>query len=117
MADASMPSPGPGAAISAETVAALEHALRAHLADRSSPALGTALRRLSHEARARGLHAEHVIILLKQLWQTIPGASAAASPRERAQVLEQVVTMSIDAYYEDVDPAGADPRGTAGDTR
>jgi hypothetical protein len=96
--------------ISLETIAVLRDALRGQVAliepgvrpAGGSPALGAALRRLSTEARARGVRAERVIILLKEVWQSLPEvASLDTEPRERARLLDRIVTWSIEAYYDD----------------
>ena len=94
------PRPEAGEPVSPETVAALRSAIRLHLAG-SSPnnQLGEALHRLSGEAHAKGIRAEQLIILLKQVWGELPEVSRTLEPHERQQVLARLVTLCIDEYY------------------
>jgi hypothetical protein len=94
--------PEPGGLISPESVVALREAIRLHLAG-SSPNnyLGDALHRLSGEAHAKGIRAEQLIILLKQVWGEMPEVTRALEPYERQQVLARLVTHCINQYYAD----------------
>ena len=96
----STPRPEPGGLVSPETVAALREAIRLHLAG-SSPnnQLGEAFHRLSGEAHAKGIRAEKLVILLKQVWGELPEVLRALKPHERQQVLARFVTLCINEYY------------------
>ncbi len=96
----SMPRLESGRLVSLDTMAALREAIRRHLAGPSTDRqLREALHRLSDEARAKGLRAEHLIILLKQVWRELPEALQTVEPQEQQQVLARLVTLCIDEYY------------------
>lgn len=60
-----------------------------------------ALRSVSQMARDRSLHAEHVVIALKQVWESLPEVRNAATSYDRARILERLVMLCIDEYYRD----------------
>ncbi len=96
--DSTLPS-GPTGPVSADTVAALREAIRRLGAAELNGELRAALNQLSDEARAKGVRAEQLIILLKQLWYRLPMPSV---PRdERTRMLERLVTLCINEYYAD----------------
>ncbi len=96
--DSTLPS-GPTGLVSADTVAALGEAIRRFGAEELNGELRAALTQLSDEARAKGVRAEQLIILLKQVWNGLP---MPAVPRdERARMLERLVTLCINEYYAD----------------
>jgi hypothetical protein len=56
------------------------------------------LGRLCVAAHERGLHAEHLLILLKEAWYSLPEARRA--PRtDTDDVLARVITLCVDEYY------------------
>lgn len=82
------------------TVAAVRDALRLYLSDGSDPsALQRALLRMSTEARERGIQAEHLLVLLKDTWSSLPEVRAMTDTAEQVRVLQRVVTMCIREYY------------------
>ena len=96
--DSTLPS-GPTGLVSADTVAALREVIRRLGAEDLNGELRAALNQLSDEARANGLRAEQVIILLKQVWN---GLQMPSVPRdERTRMLERLVTLCIKEYYAD----------------
>lgn len=74
---------------------ALRAHVRAHTPDAESRA---ALRRLCDAAQVRGLHAEQLLILLKEEWRALPAPRLAAREHDGA-VLAGVITLCIDEYY------------------
>jgi hypothetical protein len=58
-----------------------------------------ALRAISRAARARGLRAEHVVIALKSVCDTLPEMQGAVTSSQRARVLDRLVTLCIEEYY------------------
>lgn len=83
-----------------DTIAALRVALRQYLRDSSpSGALQQALLSLATEAREKELRAEHVLIVLKDVWYTLPEVRAMADSAEQVRLLQRVVTMCIKEYY------------------
>ena len=82
------------------TVAAVRDALRLYLADSSDPsALQQALVRLSAEARDKQLHAEQLLVQLKDTWSTLPEVRVMTDTTEQIRLLQRVVTMCIREYY------------------
>ena len=45
------------------------------------------------------LHAEQVVILVKEVWSEVPEASSAPATDEQRQMLERLVTLCIEEYY------------------
>ena len=94
------PRPERDAVIFNDAVLALREALGRRLAgDSTDGDVRQALRRLSHEARANGLHGEQVVIVLKQMWNELAGRSETLAADERRQTLERLVTLCIEEYY------------------
>jgi hypothetical protein len=56
------------------------------------------LRVLCDTARARGMYAEQVIVLLKETWRDLPEVRRPA-PEHEMNALSRVVTLCIDEYY------------------
>lgn len=89
------------ASISHETMTALRSALVSYVQHPvDCGALRPALRQLAVEAHANGIVAEQVLIVLKQVWYTLPSARELPSSEERGQLLQRVVTMCIREYYD-----------------
>jgi len=82
------------------TVAAVRDALRVYLTDNADPApLQDALVRMSTEARDKRLHAEQLLVQLKETWSTLPEVRAMTDAAEQVRALQRVVTMCIKEYY------------------
>ena len=95
--DSSQPPPS---RLDEATVAAVRDALRLYLADSSDrSALQQALVRISAEARDKNLHAEHLLVHLKDIWGTLPEVRAMTDTGEQVRLLQRVVTMCIKEYY------------------
>jgi hypothetical protein len=83
-----------------ETVAAVRDALRTYLSRSSEPtALQRALVRMSTEARDRSILPEQLLIVLKDVWGTLPEVRAMTDSGEQVRLLQRVVTMCIKEYY------------------
>lgn len=86
--------------LSAEAIARLEAALEKYLQTGSDvTALTDAIRDLSVEARERGIHAEQLLVLLKDLWFGLPQIRSAAPGDQRPEMLQRAVTLCIREYY------------------
>jgi predicted ATPase len=86
--------------LSAASVDALEKALRAYLVDDSGvSALQPALRHIAVEAREKKIHAEHLLIALKDVWFGLPEMKGIADAERQSKVLQRVVTLCIREYY------------------
>ena len=78
----------------------LREALRRRISEEPSDGdLHAALERVSDETRAKGLHGEQVVLLLKQLWGELSQSTQRLAPEERREMLEQLVTRCLDEYY------------------
>jgi hypothetical protein len=83
-----------------ETVAAVRDALRTYLARSvDSAALQRALVRMSTEARDRSILPEQLLVVLKDVWGTLPEVRAMTDTGEQVRLLQRVVTMCIKEYY------------------
>ena len=85
--------------LSAASVAALRTALLAYLENRETPALERSLNTIATEARTSHMHAEQLLIALKDVWFGLPHMQDAAENEEQARLLQRVVTLCIRAYY------------------
>jgi hypothetical protein len=83
-----------------ETVAAVRDALRTYLSRSPDPAaLQRALVRMSAEARDRSIRPERLLVVLKDVWGTMPEVRAMTDSAEQVRLLQRVVTMCIKEYY------------------
>ena len=95
-------SPTPPSRLDDATVAAVRDALRTYLARSANPVgLRQALVRMSAEARDRSILPEQVLIVLKDVWGTLPEVRAMTDSGEQVRLLQRVVTMCIREYYSD----------------
>ena len=85
--------------LSQATLGALESALRDYVAVGASSSLPSALVLLADEARDKHILPEQLLIVLKDLWRSLPEVSAMANSGEHARLMERVVTMCIKEYY------------------
>jgi hypothetical protein len=93
-------SPTPPSRLDDETVAAVRVALRAYLANVGDSApLRDALLRMSMQARERSMLPEQLLIVLKDVWSTLPEVRAMTDAGEQVKLMQRVVTMCIKEYY------------------
>ena len=90
----------PSGTLSEETLAALRAALVRHL-HHSPPApdLHESLIALAREARRKSIHAEQLLVVLKEIWSALPDVRNATNPRDQSVMLQQLVTICIREYY------------------
>ena len=62
-------------------------------------ALGRALRVMAAEARERAILPEQLLIILKDVWYSLPVVRAIREPSDQVRLLQRVVTMCIREYY------------------
>ena len=92
-------SPGP-VALEAETLDAVRKALINYVDAPSQPTpLRDALQRMAGEARDKAMLPEQVLIVLKDIWYTLPGVQAITDANEQVKLLQRVVTICIKEYY------------------
>jgi len=91
----------PGA-LSTDTVDALRRALRARLGrpEQRDDELRRAVRLMCDELRARGLHAEQLLVAVKELWQSLPEAQQLPFGPPRYDALDHIITMCIQEFYD-----------------
>ena len=78
----------------------LRAALRAYLDDSKDPnTLQPSLLHIAGEARARSMLPEQLLVVLKEVWSSLPEVRAMTNTREQINLLQRVVTMCIKEYY------------------
>jgi hypothetical protein len=86
--------------LDAETLASLEAALEEFLrADDSIAAVEPSLRRIAAEARTKGMQAEQLLIVLKDVWYGLGSINDARDNAAQNAMLQRVVSCCIRAYY------------------
>jgi hypothetical protein len=86
--------------LSAESIAALKSSLEMYLANETDPEpLQTTLRRIAAEAREKKMHAEQLLVALKDVWFALPQIAKAAQGEQQSRLLQKVVTLCIREYY------------------
>jgi hypothetical protein len=88
-----------GPRLNAASIDALESALQRYLTDANEVAtLQAALRPVAAEAREKKMHAEQLLVLLKDLWFALPQVQASDTEQQH-RTLQRVVTLCIREYY------------------
>jgi hypothetical protein len=86
--------------LNAESLATLEAGLLSLLAGEiEPPAIEPALRRIAAEARDKGMTAEQLLIVLKDVWLSLPSIDRAIGSEAQNAVLQRVVSLCIRSYY------------------
>jgi hypothetical protein len=67
----------------------------------SGDELHAALHLMAAEARAKSVLPETLLVVLKDIWYSLPGVSAKREQSEQVRLLQRVVTMCIKEYYAD----------------
>ena len=94
---------GPGSNdLTEETIEAVRSAL-VQYAGNTTPveSLGSALRIMAAEARNNSMQPERLLIVLKDIWYSLPAVQNMSEPRDQVRLLQSVVTMCIKEYYAD----------------
>ena len=77
---------------------ALEHYVETRAAE-PAPELRTALHALAHDARAKAVPPEQLLVALKGIWQSLPAVEKARDHAEQMRVLQRIVTICIKEYF------------------
>jgi len=94
------PDSTPGPQLSSSAVTALRSALVGFLADeRHDESLHSALRAVAREARASRIHAEQLLVALKDVWYGLPAIRDSQDNEKQHRLLQRVVTLCIREYY------------------
>jgi hypothetical protein len=82
------------------TIAAVRTALGTYVreGDRGT-LLRDALHRLSADAREKGISAEHLLIILKNVLSSLPALRDMEKPAEREKLKQRIITVCIEQYY------------------
>lgn len=87
-------------ALSEQTIETVRAALAAYVDD---PARGDALRHaltvMADEARTRSVLAEQLLVVLKDIWYSLPSVRRMHEQAEQVRLLQRIVTMCIKEYY------------------
>lgn len=95
--DSSTPSPS---RLDDETIDALRAALRQYLSNGQTPSpLQAALARVSAEAKEKRILPEQLLVMLKDLWNSLPEVHDIVDTTQQIRLLQRVVTMCIKEYY------------------
>ena len=85
--------------LSAQSVDALRSALEEYLASgREIASLQPTLRRIAVEAHEKKIHAEQLLVLLKDVWYALPQMGRAGTEPQNI-LLQRVITLCIREYY------------------
>ena len=58
------------------------------------------LRQIVVEARNRKIRAEQLILMLKNVWDTLPDTRYAIDREAQQEMRQRLITLCIKAYYE-----------------
>ena len=90
----------PSSRLDDESLNSVRLALRGYLQDSRDPsALQASLLLVATEARARDILPEHLLVILKETWSSLPEVRAISDAGEQVRLLQRVVTMCIREYY------------------
>lgn len=67
--------------------------------DNADPELARVLRQIVTEARNRHVRAEQLVVILKNVWDTLPDARFAIDREAQTQARQRLITLCIKAYY------------------
>jgi hypothetical protein len=95
--------PMPPNVLAHETVDTVRRALQRYVVEAShadtASALRAALHALSHEARAKHMPPEQLLVTLKSIWQALPEVENARDHTEKTRILQRIVTICIQEYF------------------
>ena len=90
----------PNSGLDPATLAELKTVLARSLAAGShGDDLRGVLRTLAGQARERGLHAEQLLLALKDVWYGLPDLSSRPGTEVQTQLLQQLIARCIQEYY------------------
>jgi len=67
--------------------------------DRPTPELATLLRKIGREAHEMEIRPEQLIIIFKQLWNSLAEALRPQNADQYERIRQRLVTLCIQAYY------------------
>ena len=91
-----MPSPH----LDAETLQALQSVMeRAVRKGDHELELQNVLARAATEARTKQIHAEQLLVMMKDLWYSLPDVRGAEDSDRQTELLQQLISRCISQYY------------------
>jgi len=57
------------------------------------------LTRTAAEARAKNIHAEQLLVMMKDLWKSLPDLRAVDDPDRQTELLQELISRCIRQYY------------------
>jgi hypothetical protein len=95
------PTPPPGPVFSAEVLTRTREALSRYFHNPNAPGdyLREALDELATEARIKAVPPEQLLVVLKDLWYSLPAVRTIDDFGAQVRTLQMVVTMCIKEYY------------------
>ena len=57
------------------------------------------LTRAANEARAKNIHAEQLLVMLKELWRALPDVRGAEDSDRQNELLQELISRCITQYY------------------
>ena len=92
--------PSPTATLDPRTVAELRAILGRSVIERNhTDGLRDLLCRATEEAREKGIRAEQLLIILKEIWYSLPEVVSATSADVETALLQDLVSRCIHEYY------------------
>jgi hypothetical protein len=92
----------PPSVLEPETIEALRTALASSRAQGShSSALHEVLAKAVAEARTKGVPAERLLVVLKDMWHAQADVAGAASSETQQALLQELISRSIKEYYSE----------------
>jgi hypothetical protein len=85
--------------LSEASVTALRSALIEYVSSNDASALDRALRLIAAEAREKQMHAERLLVALKDVWFSLPEHRESIDIEQQMRLLQRAVTVCIRAYY------------------
>ena len=61
--------------------------------------LGILLRRAAADAKQKGVHAEQLLVALKDIWYSLPDLSTKPGNDVQTRLLQQLIARCIQEYY------------------
>ena len=61
--------------------------------------LQEALARAATEAREKEIHAEQLLVIMKELWHSLPDLRGAADTERQNELLQELISRCITQYY------------------
>ncbi|HMC57425.1 MAG TPA: hypothetical protein VKH19_19745 [Gemmatimonadaceae bacterium] len=85
--------------LDAASVDTLARALAKYLEDDEGADLLLVLRHIAEEARSRHMHAEQLLVALKDVWYSLPAIRNSPEGEQQNRILQRVITLCIRQYY------------------